>query len=322
MLYFAYGSNLDLDRMKERCPTAQFIGYGEMQGFKLVFQNNNRGKIVANIIKGKKSDVVEGVVYDIRGSKDIKTLDGCEGHPHVYKRTMVDVKMEHLVVPIEMQTYIMEQYRFEKDGMIQTEDNRWIQGYKKVKRYFGYPSEDYLHHIAKGYDDWALDTVRLAEVLEEMKKKAKKVEKPSDTQKHNVDKVSTEGKYKVFVYGTLMKGLRNSHFLKHGKYLGEAVLDGAELYDLPYGFPALKRAEDNVVAGEVYEVDDLTGLDRLEGYDEETHDGMYLRKSDLVKMENGEEVDVFYYLWNRELPQGSIYVDSGEKWFEDMFIRN
>ena len=84
ILYFAYGSNLDED--KKTLSISSKISEGELKGYKLGFQNNNRGKIVANIIESP-GDSVKGIIYRIPEEEDWRTLDHCEGHPHVYKRT-------------------------------------------------------------------------------------------------------------------------------------------------------------------------------------------------------------------------------------------
>lgn len=69
----------------------------------------------------------------------------------------------------------------------------------------------------------------------------------------------------VFVYGTLLRGQANHHWLTGAAFLGEASLAGVRLFDLgpfPMAVPG-----DGLVWGELYGVDDagLERLDRLEG---------------------------------------------------------
>ena len=77
--------------------------------------------------------------------------------------------------------------------------------------------------------------------------------------------------YKVFTYGTLMKGQRNHFYVEDSRYLGDAILDGYGLYDTGYAYPAAVAMEDSRVYGEVYEVDEEAKerMDRLEsvGYE-------------------------------------------------------
>lgn len=41
-LYVAYGSNLNKGQMKYRCPTAKYVGAGELQGYELQFKGRER----------------------------------------------------------------------------------------------------------------------------------------------------------------------------------------------------------------------------------------------------------------------------------------
>ena len=41
-LYIAYGSNLNLEQMKFRCPTAKLVGKGTIENYELQFIRNNR----------------------------------------------------------------------------------------------------------------------------------------------------------------------------------------------------------------------------------------------------------------------------------------
>jgi len=66
MLYFAYGSNMDWSRMRERCPPAGFIFTAKPNRFRLDFtrysKTNRCG--VADIVVDPPSSVW-GVVYHI-----------------------------------------------------------------------------------------------------------------------------------------------------------------------------------------------------------------------------------------------------------------
>ncbi|MBI5406703.1 MAG: gamma-glutamylcyclotransferase [Nitrospirae bacterium] len=79
MLYFAYGSNLDLNQMIERCPSARFVCKAKFNDHRLEFtrKSKNRGCGVADVIPTKGHDVW-GVVYQI-DERDIGQLDKSEG---------------------------------------------------------------------------------------------------------------------------------------------------------------------------------------------------------------------------------------------------
>lgn len=72
-LYFAYGSNMSLNQMADRCPSSIFKGKGRLSGYR--WQINERG--VGNIIESR-NNYVEGVVYEI-DKDNRRQLDKNEG---------------------------------------------------------------------------------------------------------------------------------------------------------------------------------------------------------------------------------------------------
>lgn len=70
----------------------------------------------------------------------------------------------------------------------------------------------------------------------------------------------------LFVYGTLLRGERNDHYLASARFMGEAATEpGFGLYDFgPY--PGLSEPGRHAVAGELYEIDEdtLARVDELE----------------------------------------------------------
>ena len=88
MLYVAYGSNMNLEQMAFRCPNSKVVCRGKLKGWKLVFN------VHADIIKGKKSDAVPVLVWDI-ADEDWDSLDMYEGFPRYYIRKTVNVILEN-----------------------------------------------------------------------------------------------------------------------------------------------------------------------------------------------------------------------------------
>lgn len=91
MLYFAYGSNMDREQMRQRCPGAVLLGPAVLEGYRLVFggHSDRWGGAVATVEIGDGSKV-EGLVYYVTPN-DLKSLDAFEGHPHVYQRQVMTV---------------------------------------------------------------------------------------------------------------------------------------------------------------------------------------------------------------------------------------
>lgn len=79
MLYFAYGSNLNLDHMRRLCPGARVVSRAVLLGHRLVFPRPDslwRGG-VAGLEPDEKAHV-EGALYEITEA-DVVALDEYEG---------------------------------------------------------------------------------------------------------------------------------------------------------------------------------------------------------------------------------------------------
>ncbi len=82
-LYVAYGSNLNLEQMAHRCPTATVVGATVMRNWRLVFNG------VATIERylGRKVPVL---VWELQ-PEDETALDRYEGWPRLYRKESVRV---------------------------------------------------------------------------------------------------------------------------------------------------------------------------------------------------------------------------------------
>jgi gamma-glutamylcyclotransferase (GGCT)/AIG2-like uncharacterized protein YtfP len=88
--YFAYGSNMSKEQMKNRCPNAKPLGKAILKGYKFII--NNRG--VATVIESK-DDYVEGGLYEVTNDC-LESLDGHEGvSSGDYDRTKLQVEYEN-----------------------------------------------------------------------------------------------------------------------------------------------------------------------------------------------------------------------------------
>ncbi|MDJ0807723.1 MAG: gamma-glutamylcyclotransferase family protein [Gammaproteobacteria bacterium] len=93
MLYFAYGSNMTLKRMRARTPSARHMGVYSLYGHVLKFHKIGRdGSAKCNAhFTGDAADVVEGVVYVIHPS-EVAELDTVEDLGIGYEQQHVTVK--------------------------------------------------------------------------------------------------------------------------------------------------------------------------------------------------------------------------------------
>ena len=131
MLYFAYGSNLNLFQMKRRCKDSVFLKKYELKGYKLNFRSKYRA---ADIEKSKNS-IVPGALFEISKS-DEKKLDVYEDFPILYKKLYFSYYNKTVM------TYIMVN-----------------------KTEFRYPTERYLNLVKQGYKDCKLNFDYLTRAL-------------------------------------------------------------------------------------------------------------------------------------------------------------
>lgn len=91
MHYFAYGSNLDVAGMQERCPHARALAPGCLKGFRLAFTwySTGWGCGVADVVESSQ-DEVWGLVYTIT-TADLDALDRYEGYPTCYRRSQTTI---------------------------------------------------------------------------------------------------------------------------------------------------------------------------------------------------------------------------------------
>ncbi|MCL2853837.1 MAG: gamma-glutamylcyclotransferase [Defluviitaleaceae bacterium] len=127
-LYLAYGSNMNLEQMARRCPTAVVVGHTMLENWKLVFNG------VASVERSK-GDRVPVVVWDIKPD-DEAALDLYEGWPRLYRK---------------------ETRRIRLDGKLA---NAMIYIMNNVRRYAP-PSAGYYNVILEGYKSAGFDTKTL-----------------------------------------------------------------------------------------------------------------------------------------------------------------
>lgn len=99
MIYFAYGSNMDLDQMKMRCPGSEVIGIGELSHYAMAFTRWSRSwKSGTADILPERGKSVYGVLFDLT-FEGLKKLDKFADYPNSYLRQDVNVLFEGEVLP-------------------------------------------------------------------------------------------------------------------------------------------------------------------------------------------------------------------------------
>ena len=138
-IYIAYGSNMDLERMRTRCPHSEFMSKGVLKGYKLTFQKSATG-YYASVIKTKDEIEVPVILYKI-SEYDEERLDSYEGCPRYYKKHNLKVEDE-FGKEIEGIAYILPQ-----------------------DKAYGLPSYKYINLIARAYENFNLDKKVIQEAL-------------------------------------------------------------------------------------------------------------------------------------------------------------
>jgi len=131
MKYFAYGSNMNPERMKKRGIEFSQRRHATLKAYRLEFNkvaSRDPKEGYANIVQFENG-IVEGVLYDIEDS-DLSKLDRYEGYPDHYKRVEVKVQLDDRQ-GVEAVSYIAQPDR---------------------ARYGLMPSRDYLSHLLAARD--------------------------------------------------------------------------------------------------------------------------------------------------------------------------
>lgn len=129
-LYIAYGSNLNVEQMAKRCPTATIYATGVLEDFRLAFKGGVfNGYLTIEPAKGSKVPVVIWRISEL----DEVALDQFEGYPKLYMKKEMPFKLDHEIQDIGF-AYIMNE------------------GFN-----YKLPTETYLNTIEKGYNDFHFD---------------------------------------------------------------------------------------------------------------------------------------------------------------------
>lgn len=128
VLYFAYGSNMNPERMKYRVPAARAFGVGVLKGWEV------KERLYADIQR-KAGACVDGVLYLMQWY-DVEKLDHFEGAPNTYKRQFVKVMVGGMKV--DALVYVMT-----KNTVEQREGSSYPDDYREIcsrgARMFGIP---------------------------------------------------------------------------------------------------------------------------------------------------------------------------------------
>ncbi|HOE18082.1 MAG: gamma-glutamylcyclotransferase family protein [Saccharofermentanales bacterium] len=141
-IYLAYGSNLNMKQMAQRCPTAKVLGGAKLTGYQLLFRGGGGGAVAT--VEKEKNGSVPVLLWEIT-PRDEAALDRYEGYPRLYRKETVKVRLKGKW--IEAMVYIMNE--------------GWP---------LGVPSRYYYDVIREGYMDAGFDLSILAKAVRDSKR--------------------------------------------------------------------------------------------------------------------------------------------------------
>lgn len=130
--YIAYGSNLNMNQMKDRCPKAKAVGTGEIKDYELLYKGSKTGAYLT-IEKAEGGTVPVGI-WAV-GKEDESNLDRYEGYPNFYYKKKMKIFCKELDKEITAFVYIMHE-----------------------ERKLGVPRPSYVDTCQEGYRDFGFDT--------------------------------------------------------------------------------------------------------------------------------------------------------------------
>lgn len=136
--YIAYGSNLNIKQMANRCPTAQIVGTGSIKDYRLKFN-------LHLTIEPAAGESVPVAIYQVTPT-DERRLDAYEGYPNYYRKEEMNIEV-----------------------------NSYFEGKKKIKAFVyimnepervALPYDSYIDICLEGYRNFEFDVKNIKEAYQ------------------------------------------------------------------------------------------------------------------------------------------------------------
>lgn len=144
MFYAAYGSNLNVEQMKYRCPGAKIIGTAVIKDYRLMFKGSLTGSYLT--IEPDVGCEVPVAIWKVTDN-DIQSLNHYEGYPNFYYKKAFNL-------------YCSDGHRHKVFAYIMHEERK-----------LGVPSAYYLSTCISGYHSFGFDDKVLMEALNYSKRR-------------------------------------------------------------------------------------------------------------------------------------------------------
>ena len=141
--YIAYGSNLNIEQMKFRCPTAKVAGISEIPDYRLLFKGSQTGAYLT--IEPYKGASVPVAVWEVKEDDEL-SLDRYEGYPRFYYKAEMELSVISIdgsrVKRLPVFVYIMHE-----------------------DRPVGIPMQYYVDTCLEGYRAFSFDERKLSDAI-------------------------------------------------------------------------------------------------------------------------------------------------------------
>ncbi len=146
--YLAYGSNLNIEQMRYRCPSARIMGTAVIEDYRLLFKGSLTGSYLT--IEPLEGASVPVAVWSVTEDDEYR-LDHYEGFPSFYYKRELTVTVKGIRSGKERRrrcfVYIMHE-----------------------DRPLGLPSNAYLETCCEGYMDFGFDRQKLIDACKDSAK--------------------------------------------------------------------------------------------------------------------------------------------------------
>lgn len=133
--YIAYGSNLNVNQMRRRCPKATILGTASLKGWELLFKGSGTGSYLT--IEECEDGTVPVVIWEVSPT-DEQALDRYEGFPGFYYK---------------------KEFRIQYRGIL-TGRRKTVTAFAYIMhedRPVGVPSPFYMRTCLEGYETFRFD---------------------------------------------------------------------------------------------------------------------------------------------------------------------
>lgn len=143
--YLAYGSNLNTQQMRSRCPSARVIGTAEIKDYRLLFKGSRTGSYLT--IEPNEGKSVPVGVWEV-SAEDEAALDRYEGFPDFYYKKELNVDIRGIRT---------QKVRVRRCFVYIMHEDRTV----------GVPTSYYMRVCLEGYRDFGFDSNTLIRAYHE-----------------------------------------------------------------------------------------------------------------------------------------------------------